>query len=646
MYLKRMTLTNFKGIANATFDFDSKESFIHGRNGSGKTSLNDADLWLKFGKDHLGRNDYQLKKYKSDGEITHRLACEVEGVYDIDGVELLLKRVYKEKWVKPKTMIEEVFESNMTEYYIDNCEVKKSEYDAKIESLCDQQRFRVITNPSYFPSLKPDAQRDILYSMVSLSDDDIAGKNADFKKLLLDASGASFEAFRKTINAKKLKLKNELADLQPRVDELVQHMPEMPNLKAIEADIEKKKARLVEIESELSDIATRMSSANKGRMEFQGKINELKLSLQKFGFDEETKRKEAIALVRTGLAKMQETKTEAARTNNSKAITKHNLTSEKVALEQDLGILRTEYKKINAESLVFPDGTFDCPTCKRPLDISDIESKQAELTSNFNTAKAKRLTTNIGGGKGKVTRVAEIVEALRLLEETPDIDILEMEDAMLKVATTLSELQAAIGDYKMSDGYLTLEKEIEDLQADLDAPTQEQTTDDIKAEKVSVGNEIDALKSKIALKGVIQNTNTRIKQIQGMITDASQLMADLEKQEFTIKNFEFAKSTEYQKRINEMFKFTKFRLFKQQVDGQIVPDFECMVDGVPYGTLNNAMQIGAGLDIIDAISRFYNVFAPIWLDNRESITSIPEMDAQIINLVVDKGYSELEIVEH
>jgi len=396
----------------------------------------------------------------------------------------------------------------------------------------------------------------------------------------------------------------------------------------------------------LSDVATRMNAANEGRMKAQGKINELKLKLQKYGFDEETKRQAAVSELRAKLAKQQEIKTESARVNNSRAIAKHTLANEKIALEKDLGILRTEYKKINAESLVFPDGTFDCPTCKRPLDIIDIESKQSELTSNFNTAKAKKLKTNIEGGKGKVARVAEIVEELRLLDEQPDTDIKTIEDAMLATAYEMNELQESVYDYKMSDGYLTLEKDIEDLQADFDAPTQEPTTDEIKAEKVTVGNEIDALKSKIALKGVIENTKTRIKQIQGMVSDASQAMADLEKQEFTIKNFEFAKSTEYQKRINAMFRFTKFRLFKQQVDGQIVPDFECMVDGVPYGTLNNAMQVGAGLDIIDSISKYYNVYAPIWIDNRESVTSIPQIETQVISLVVDKDYEYLEVVKH
>jgi len=70
-----------------------------------------------------------------------------------------------------------------------------------------------------------------------------------------------------------------------------------------------------------------------------------------------------------------------------------------------------------------------------------------------------------------------------------------------------------------------------------------------------------------------------------------------------------------------------------------------MVDGVPFSTLNNAMQIAAGLDIIHAISNKHGVSAPIWIDNRESVTEIPKMETQIINLVVDPRYFKLQQVQ-
>jgi len=50
------------------------------------------------------------------------------------------------------------------------------------------------------------------------------------------------------------------------------------------------------------------------------------------------------------------------------------------------------------------------------------------------------------------------------------------------------------------------------------------------------------------------------------------------------------------------------------------------------------------LDIINTISAYNDKYAPIWLDNREGVTEIPEMTAQVINLVVNPEKQKLTIV--
>ena len=59
-----------------------------------------------------------------------------------------------------------------------------------------------------------------------------------------------------------------------------------------------------------------------------------------------------------------------------------------------------------------------------------------------------------------------------------------------------------------------------------------------------------------------------------------------------------------------------------------------LIGGVAYGSANTAAQVNAGLDIINALSRFYGVSAPIFIDNRESVNEIIPTQSQIINLVV------------
>lgn len=53
MYLKRLSLFNYKNIAEATFDFDAKINCFVGKNGIGKTNILDAIYHLSYGKSYF-----------------------------------------------------------------------------------------------------------------------------------------------------------------------------------------------------------------------------------------------------------------------------------------------------------------------------------------------------------------------------------------------------------------------------------------------------------------------------------------------------------------------------------------------------------------------------------------------------------------
>lgn len=70
------------------------------------------------------------------------------------------------------------------------------------------------------------------------------------------------------------------------------------------------------------------------------------------------------------------------------------------------------------------------------------------------------------------------------------------------------------------------------------------------------------------------------------------------------------------------------------MNGAIEETCIATVDGVPFDDLNNAKKITAGLDIINTIAKFKGKSAPIFIDNRESINKLYNIDTQIISLVV------------
>ena len=120
-------------------------------------------------------------------------------------------------------------------------------------------------------------------------------------------------------------------------------------------------------------------------------------------------------------------------------------------------------------------------------------------------------------------------------------------------------------------------------------------------------------------------------------------ITEQEQKLYLLEEFSREKMNWLSESINKHFNFVKFKLFDIQINGGIKDTCEMVVDGVPYGSLNSAAKMQAGLDVINSLSRLYDVSAPVWLDNRESVTSIPPVDAQIINLIVSAADEKMRI---
>jgi predicted nuclease with TOPRIM domain len=86
-------------------------------------------------------------------------------------------------------------------------------------------------------------------------------------------------------------------------------------------------------------------------------------------------------------------------------------------------------------------------------------------------------------------------------------------------------------------------------------------------------------------------------------------------------------------KINSMFDSVQFQLYKENLVGTTE---ECCIarnkKGVKIANTNTAEKIQAGLEIIRVLSDNAGLSVPIFIDNRESISVIPQMNCQIINL--------------
>ena len=97
-------------------------------------------------------------------------------------------------------------------------------------------------------------------------------------------------------------------------------------------------------------------------------------------------------------------------------------------------------------------------------------------------------------------------------------------------------------------------------------------------------------------------------------------------------------------RVNHLFTNVQFRMFKRLLNGNLEPICECTMHGTPYQDLSNSEKINAGIDIINAICRYNDIYAPMFVDNAESINDVTPTQSQQILLIVSRD-KQLTIIK-
>ena len=81
--LTRMELQNFKGVAQATYEFTDQTN-ICGGNATGKSTIYEAYLWCLFDKNQSG-NSPKVQPLDENNEVRHKLTTSVKLHLTIDG---------------------------------------------------------------------------------------------------------------------------------------------------------------------------------------------------------------------------------------------------------------------------------------------------------------------------------------------------------------------------------------------------------------------------------------------------------------------------------------------------------------------------------------------------------------------------------
>ena len=623
---KQISLRNFKGTRELTVEFGNITQ-IKGDNRTGKTTVVDAYNWVLFGKDSKGNTDFDIKTLDENNEPIHKLDHEVELILD-DGTKL--KKVYKETWRTKRGESEEHLTGHTTDHFINDVPKSKSEYETKVSSIINSDIARLISDTKYFNEILDWKQRrGIISDMAQTPTTEEIAENStdDLQEVVaLVNSDKDIEEEKKRTQAQKKLQKDELKTIDPKINENIRLKPEPLDYSVIEKSIAEQEGQLQVVQESINDVskayqsqadhnAELIKSKADKQTEYSRLDSELRSApntkLDAYYTEYNTIRSEVLSI-------------ESDR--DKKCDEKTLIESKLKRVDTELNVLRDEYKKIVASSFQ-PDST-ECPTCKREYD--DANEQLTKANNNFNTNKANKIQANNEKGSAKAAEKLNLEKELEACEET----ISELSDKIKAKQTEIDALVKPSIEHTPTPEMIALKAEIDAI---VIPEIVKADVSELNERKGVHQEEIDVLKKQLATRDQAKKIDERIEELNQQKRTLSQEIASLEQLEFKIETFQNSEMDLIEKRVNDKFAIVKFKMFEKQMNGGIKQTCVAMVDGVPYKSVNTAGQIQASLDIINTIQHHYQTFAPVFIDNAESITDIPPMSCQTVQLIVEKG---------
>ena len=641
--LKSLALVNFKGVRDFSIAFNDGITTVCGDNGTGKTTLYDAYLWLLFGKDSTGRSDgangFNVKTTGEDGKPIYRLEHSVTAVLEVDGKEIKLQRSLVEKWQKVNGTTDEVMKDE-TQYFINDVRTgTKKEYQAEISEIIPEDVFRMITNPYYFTSLSAETQKDMLLEMVgNIDDEEVAATDPDFLALLDQINGTSLAKWTREIAAKKKSCNDALATIPASIETAQKLMPESENWAVLEKQLKEVQDRVKGIDAQIADKSALNDEAYKRKMALMKQQADKRIKLQD---RENTIRMEANAAHNKALSDIQQLENELSinqKNLDSYRNDKMNVDGKIDELNGKLVEMREQFKAVAKEQFPEPSGdVLVCPTCGEPYKGENLENAIAKLRGNFEQSKSKRqkdIQTKGKQYKAEYDRAVEQQTKLTGLIAKLEDDALEIKGNIeikknnIPVAGNADE---AIANDKECIG---LRNDIAEIANQLQVEVPQADVSELQSEKADSNAAIADINKRLGKRAMIERVNKEIADLEEKRIANNQSKADLEKWEDVYLRFQKAKDEVLMQRINGLFNVVSFSFVKEQKNGGEKVTCYCMVNGVPYADVNACGKVNAGLDIINAICATKGISAPIFIDNRESFNHLIPTISQIVNLKV------------
>ena len=654
--IEELRLRNFRGARDVRVSFAAGTNIVCGDNGTGKSTLMDAFLWLLFGKDAEERKDCEVKRIEA-GERLRQTDATVECRIDVDGQQNVLRRSLREVWSKPRGATEPVFKGNETEYTINDVPKKMSEFDAWVaKHLAPADVFRLLTDAGCFPRLKWEKQREKLFELAGGVDEEAVKASVDgLGDLLARLSGKSLEDYKRELAARKRKLRKALDEITPRTDQTRLMIPTTDARDVWERKLAEVDARLAALNREAADFAAQERARGAEARRRVEEVEALKTrmarrtaELKRTATIEAERQNEGCRQVEARLRELKAADAAATRRLKDAKGEVDELARRINQKEAECERLRAEW---SAESARPYTGDGVCPHCLQPLP----EEMQRDNRRRFEESKNERLSQIQTAGhrtKAEITRLEEEMKTAEAQVDKAAAEVFEAEASAEILREELAEMPAAIApaavDPMADEAYRAMAEELAAMEAD--APQTSQASEPnggeaITARLATLNRERDTIRRGLSDCDTADSLRAEIRRLDEEARTLAQQLSDVDRDEDTMRRYTRARIETVEQRVNSLFRTVRFRLFEYTNEGGEVDTCVPLVgdDGVPYPVANTAAQVWAGLEIIRVLQQHAGVSAPVFVDGANLVTRFPRMDHQAILLRVVEGVRPLRV---
>lgn len=628
---KSLSLLNFKGIRNLHVSFGENLTVISGRNAAGKTSIADAIMWVLFDVGYDG-NKLEPKTFDKNHEIIKEIPHEAELTLLVDGDQIVLKRSLSDAWKGDKC-------TNTYKYYVDGDVTTAGDFKKVVESICPDSVFRRISSATNFCSLPWQKQRELLESLADkYTSQDITQGDERFDFVVEELKKKSIADLIHHIKYKRKEVQKQLDSVPVRLAELNKSMPEAQDWDALSAEKTKLNDKLVELANKMQ--AIRIGGADKVRydgilkkIEFAEKRKRnMEQGAMNLATEQATKHQSDVITANIAVKKAQSLVDDLKATMRGYTESEIHAKDKKEECERKVVDINNRLDELSKSRWSWNAEDGICPHCGQPLPAEDVERIKKESKDRFNERKSnasKKIQEEFNGIQQEYTDAKNILEKL-------DNDRMVTTNQLLKANKTLKEAEFKKLEVDAEkpktyeqilaekEEYQQVVKEIADLQAELDEPSarSDENTEmlvGLEKEREPIGIRYNEVLELLATKETYDR-------ISGLIEKAKQDKESYQNQLDELDE-KLDLANEYNKKschlleenVNGHFSYVKWSMFTQDLDGNMKPYCECYHDGVPYSRLNGAAKVNAGIDIANTFSRFYQVSAPMVLDECESV---------------------------